>query len=252
MKIVRHLHLISPSVLALILALLATGTASADTDTRKVRAPDGPAWLYAIAKLEIPGSRYADGRRQHHLETCSATLLADSTGGGRPLLLTAWHCLEFYNDLSRPLRVSIATSRGEALQREAYRLADGGGMHADWALLTLQGGLPDLPLARLALAPNPADLKIPVTMAGYSRDTGLGRRGAELTYDPGCRITQRQKHHTATDCRAHKGASGGAVVQLDAAGRSYLAGVISEGDGAGYSGFVPVTRFRAAVTAHQR
>lgn len=238
--------------LALLAALLAAGAASADNDPRRVRDTGSPEWLYAVARLEIPGSRYSGGHRQHYRETCSATLLAGPTPEGRPLLLTAWHCLEYYNDLSRPLRVTLQTREGTTISREAFRLADGGGMHADWALLRLRGKLPNIALARLALAPGHADSARPVTMAGFSRDAGLGNGGAALTYDPECRITGVGRHSTATDCRAHKGASGGAVVQRDDAGRHVLAGVISEGDGAGYSGFVPVHRLRAAVTAHQR
>lgn len=241
-----------PACIVLLAALSRVAVAAADADDRRVRGAEGPAWLYAVARLEIPGSRYVAGRRQHHLETCSATVLAADSSSGRPLLLTAWHCLEHYDDLSKPLRVALETSAGRTYRLEAYRLADGGGMHADWALLGLRGALPDLSRVGLALAPARADSARPVTMAGYSRDAGLGRLGVALTYDPDCRITAQARANTATDCRAHKGASGGAVVQQDAAGRSYLAGVISEGDGAGYSGFVPVTRFRGAVTAHSR
>ncbi len=247
MKFPRRVHLLRPTLLV---ALLLAGAAHADD--RVVRSADGPAWLYAVARLEIPGSRYVDGRHRHHLETCSATLLADPSSDGRPLLLTAWHCLEYYNDLSRPLRVSLETVAGEMLVRDAFRLADGGGMHADWALLGLRGRLPERSLPRLPLATQRENRERPVSMAGYSRDPGLGRNGTTLTWDPDCRITAQSRHSTATDCHAHKGASGGAVVQVDDAGRSYLAGVISQGDGAGYSGFVPVTRLRGAVAAFLR
>ncbi|MDP4918196.1 MAG: hypothetical protein NWR12_10785, partial [Haliea sp.] len=50
-----------------------------------------------------------------------------------------------------------------------------------------------------------------------------------------------------TNCTAHKGASGGAVIQLGAQGEPLLSGIISEGDGAQDSRFVPVAVMRAAA-----
>lgn len=233
-----------------LVTLLFAGPAGAEDDTRQVRSADSPAWLFAVGRLEIPGSRYESGRRQHHTETCSATLLADSSEQGRPLLLTAWHCLEYYNDLSRPLTVTLNTQNGDTHTREVFRLADGGGMHADWALLGLRGALPDPALPRIALLRGDAKAGQSVVMAGFSRDPGLGRHGKTLTYDPDCRITALARFNTATNCRAHKGASGGAVIQHDENHQIYLAGVISEGDGDGYSAFVPVARFRSKLAAY--
>ena len=123
-------------------------------------------------------------------------------------------------------------------------------MHADWALLGLRGALPDLAQPRLALLPGNATTDLAVMMAGFSRDPGPGMNGNALTYDPDCRITAQERFNTATDCRAHKGASGGAVIQRDANNQRYLAGVISQGDGEGYSAFVPVARFRSKLAAY--
>jgi len=246
----KMLHIRKLSRPVALIALLIVGPADATDDSRRVRSADSPAWLFAVGRLEIPGSRYERGRRQHHTETCSATLLADSSEAGRPLLLTAWHCLEYYNDLSRPLTVTLKTQNGDTHQREVFRLADGGGMHADWALLGLRGALPDPALPRIALLRGDAKPGQSIVMAGFSRDPGLGEHGEALTYDPDCRITARARFNTATNCRAHKGASGGAVVQQDENHQSYLAGVISEGDGEGYSAFVPVAHFRSKLAAY--
>jgi hypothetical protein len=87
-------------------------------------------------------------------------------------------------------------------------------------------------------------------MAGYSRDQGIGEGGRRLSFDPACLITARAPASSASNCRAHKGASGGAVMQLSAAGTPLLSGVISEGDGAGLSTFVPVAAFRSAISLH--
>lgn len=230
-------------------ALLASAPAVA-TDDRRVRVDDSPRWLFAVGKLEVPGTRFVDGRRQHHIEDCSATLLPSPSGDRADTLVTAWHCLDQYRDFSKPLVVTFESDSGEPVARTAYRLTSGGGMHADWALLRLFQPLPAATVPALPVHPGRAAPDLPLVMAGFSGDPGLGARGARLTFDPGCHVTGRQRHATGTDCLAFKGASGGAVVQLTADGQAMLAGVVSEGDGSGYSSFVPVERFRSALALH--
>jgi hypothetical protein len=46
---------------------------------------------------------------------------------------------------------------------------------------------------------------------------------------------------------AHKGASGGAVIQLSDSAEPLMSGVISQGNGEGRSTFVPVSGFRSAI-----
>jgi hypothetical protein len=219
-------------------------------DSREVYSRAAPSWLRAVGKLLVPGSTYRDGARAHLLENCSATLVTRLPDKQADTLITAWHCLVNYRDLSRPIIFTLPAESGGSLQREAYQLADGGGMHADWALMRLR--LPVSPAEATALLVHPgrADPARAIAMAGYSRDEGKGEGGNRLTFDPVCRIIGQGTHITASDCLAHKGASGGAVVQRSAAGTVQLSGVVSEGDGAGLSTFVPVAAFRSAINRY--
>jgi hypothetical protein len=49
---------------------------------------------------------------------------------------------------------------------------------------------------------------------------------------------------------AHKGASGGAVIQLSDSAEPLMCGVISQGNGLGRSTFVPVSGFRNAINLY--
>ena len=102
----------------------------------------------------------------------------------------------------------------------------------------------------LPVNPGNTVLDSPITMAGYSRD--LGNEGEVLSYDPACRVVQQQRRRSESNCAAAKGASGGAVVQLNGGRGPELTGVISEGDGERRSFFVPVAGFSSALRLHAR
>lgn len=230
----------------------AAGEPEADADTRQVYTAEAPAWLRAVGQLRVPGSDYRDGRRSHRREDCSATLVSRRPGTRADTVITAWHCLEFYHDLSRPITFTLLPGKAGSVEREAYRLADGGGMHADWAILRLYRPVDANLVAALAVHPGRAEENRPIAMAGYSRDGDVGDHGRRLTFDPDCRITARSEVSSDSDCQARKGASGGAVVQVSETGIPLFSGVISQGDGAGFSTFVPVAAFRGAIVQHLR
>lgn len=221
--------------------------AAGATDSREVFSGESHAWLRAVGKLQVPGQRYQGGQRSHYTEDCSATLVARPGRKRADTIITAWHCLEWYGDLSKPITFTVVSLSGETLRLEAYRLGDGGGMHADWAILRLRATVPDTDVAALQIHPQVADPDLPVTMAGFSGDEGMGNDGLALTFDPGCAITAQDRNLGDTDCTAFKGASGGAVVQLSSAGEPKMCGVISQGNGEGRSTFVPVSGFRYAL-----
>ncbi|PLW66996.1 trypsin-like serine peptidase [Pseudohalioglobus lutimaris] len=217
-------------------------------EPRQVYRDDAPVWLRAVGKLHVPGVRYSQGYGNHQLENCSGTLVATANSQRANTVVTAWHCLEFYNDLSRPITFTLLTENGESLSREAYRVADGGGMHADWAVLKLFHSVNTDSVPALTPLPASADATRPVTMAGYSGDQGLGDNGNVLTYHADCRITRQQLRESASNCSAFKGASGGAVIQLSAEGRAQLGGVISRGNSENVSIYVPISGFRGSLT----
>jgi hypothetical protein len=79
---------------------------------------------------------------------------------------------------------------------------------------------------------------------------GKGAGGMQLTFDPACLITAQAPGTSDTNCLAHKGASGGAVVQLSPEGTPQLSGVVSQGNSEGLSTFVPVAAFRSELLRH--
>lgn len=239
--------------------ILGTGAASSaspgDTvteraDKRHVYSSESPHWLRAVGALSVPGVKYQDGRRRHHREDCSATLVSAHPGREADTIVTAWHCLEFYQDLSQTIVFTLPQAGSEPVSREARRLADGGGIHADWAILRLHRPISAGEVTALAIQPGRADPVKGIITAGYSRDAGLGNVGESLTYDTNCQITHRLDNLTGSNCLAYKGASGGAVVQISPEGVPQLSGVISQGDGAGVLLFMPVEGFRGVLNRH--
>jgi hypothetical protein len=232
--------------------LLAVGAAASDTSTgsRLPYTEASPPWLQAVGSLQVPGVKFLEGRRTHHRERCSATLIVSAPGRSADTIVTAWHCLEFYRDLSRPITFTLFQGEKREVVREAYRLADGGGMHADWAILRLFRPVAAGLAPALLVHPDEADPGRQIVMAGFSRDSGPGTDGGALTYDPACRIHRQTQTSSDTDCRALRGASGGAVVQLSARGEPLLAGVISRGDSADLSIYVPVGVFRSTLQGY--
>jgi V8-like Glu-specific endopeptidase len=228
--------------------LLLVFSLNAVAEQRLAYSADSPEWLRAVGKLHVPGSRVEEGRRKHRLDDCSATLVASSAGSSRSdIVITAWHCLEFYHDLSRPILFTLLPGSDEPITREAYRLDDGGGMHADWALLKLYQPISAARVAGLVPLRSTKTRAPEVTMAGYSRDAGLGAGGKVLTYHPACRVTRWTDGAGESDCSAYKGASGGAVVRVSDSGQAEYTGVISRGNGEGISIFIPVADFRPSL-----
>jgi len=217
---------------------------SALADPRLVHDAATPSWLNAVGRLTVPTTRSEQGRIRHFTEDCTATLVETSSSSQADTLVTAWHCLENYSDLSHPIVFTLTKANGDRLVREARLHISGNSMHADWAVLKLASYVLNEEVPSLELYEQSLDSAEPVMMAGYSKDTGLGESGSQLTYDPHCLITALSTRANATDCVAHKGASGGPVVQIDNRGRIKIVGVVSEGDGQGYSSFVDVNRFR--------
>ena len=105
-------------------------------------------------------------------------------------------------------------------------------------------------VAGLLPHPGRADAALPITMAGYSGDEGLGAGGKTLTYHSQCRITRQDSRESESDCQAYKGASGGAVIQLSAEGQARVTGVISRGDSESLSIYVPVAGFRGPLNRY--
>ncbi|GAB5452044.1 MAG: hypothetical protein Hals2KO_23720 [Halioglobus sp.] len=206
-----------------------------------------PAWLGAVGRLEVPSQRYEDRQTRYYIEECSATLVKMPERRTTSVIVSAWHCLEGYRDLSRDIVFTLTGSGSQVGPLRARRVASGGSMDADWAILRLEKPLDLGILPALALQTAHDELASVVTMAGYSRDAGRGAGGELLTYDRHCAVRSSSAAAVETDCQAHKGASGGAVTQQSSSGEVLFAGVISEGNGEGISRYVPLSKFRSAL-----
>lgn len=222
---------------ALITLLLLSQSASADP--RQTWNPQSPNWLTRVGSLTVPSSRWVAGDQHFFSEHCSATLIAPN------LLLSGWHCIEYYQDLSRDIIFRLPGV--DQAPMTAMRIADGGGMDADWLLLKIIGRTPAARWTPLDLGTPSLATGMPVTLAGYSRDAGLGQRGQRLTYHEGCTVTANEHYRVATNCLAYKGASGGPVFH-----QGQLIGVVSSGDSRSVSYYTPTASFINAIKARGR
>jgi hypothetical protein len=190
-------------------------------------------WTHSMGRLFVPAIRYENGYARHYDEQCSATLVGAQRGETSKLLLSAWHCLEDYRDLSRP--IIFESLRG--IRHPVHLLASGGGMDSDWALLRLPVALPAP--AAIDVVPDSAPRR--ATLAGFPQ-------GEDLVLGHGCAFTGLAGRDQRTDCVLQRGASGGAAFS-DSPEPTYL-GVISRGDGETQSIFVPVARFIDRIRIH--
>ncbi len=234
----------------LVLLVAASGTIDAGSaragDPRPGHETTPPEWLHAVGKLVVPGAKIEDGRLRNYREDCSATLVAPAASDHANLVISAWHCLEHYRDLSRD--IVFSTRHGaDTLERRARLLASGGSMDSDWAVLRLDQPIDRQQVVALAPASGNVEQHNSLLMAGYSNDPGAGNQVRTLSYDPACQLTHFQGPLAFSDCFALKGASGGAVVQFNDARTPFLIGVISAGDSAGVSVFLPIAQFHKTL-----
>ncbi|MFT6274782.1 MAG: V8-like Glu-specific endopeptidase [Halioglobus sp.] len=219
--------------------------------SREMFSADSPQWLAAVGKLQVPGIKYEQGQQRNHREACSATLIGSRGSTQANTIITAWHCLEFYEDLSKAILFTLKNGTQHSFSSEARVLAHGGGMHADWAILRLQKPVPASKFTPLELKSTGVDTLRPITMAGYSNDGENSGYGQRLSYHFSCNVLPSPiANNRASNCIAMKGASGGAVTQISADGRIELAGVISRGNSSDFSEYVPVEMFRLTALAH--
>ena len=190
--------------------------------------------ISSVGQLLVPAIRYENGYARHYNERCSATAVAE---GNREALylLSAWHCLEDYRDLSKPLLFELSSG----FQSPVRVVASGDSMLSDWVLLRLQAPAP----SSAGIAEETSAEGSELIMAGYPRDHRAADDGPVTVL---CQQSGKDNKDSSSDCVLQKGASGGAVFNPD----GEILGVISRGDGESVSIFVPVNRFRNRLTRH--
>ena len=179
-----------------------------------------------VLPLKVPVFTYTDGSKQHRIEFCSGTLMATQP----PAILTAWHCFDGLQDLTRPPQGFVA---GEWISLTL--IASGDSMKADWALL-IPSDNSNLTLPQgLSIA---ADIPRVFSIAGYSRKQADQRKVLSIDHD--CTVVGQFEGWLTTTCDASKGASGGpAFTLLD--GELKIFGIISARNEAGTLLITPVS-----------
>lgn len=208
--------------------LLSGGAAAQIADPRSPLPPHSRQWQNAIGHLQVPISRLEGSRRRHFIEHCSATSV---TPGPFPLFLTAWHCLDGYESLLEP--ILLVTNHGLTLP---LRLLDSGGsMTADWAVMQAMEPVDDLQWIPLGNEPLLSDAKVSAAGFAPAMTESFDAQGdqsakRQLLVHATCEVTDADNIPPISNCVAHRGASGGAILSRTDSGSVRLSGVISAGD----------------------
>lgn len=222
----------------------------ATAETAEIEADRTMDVLQSVGKLLVPNVRYENGYARHFDERCSATLVSgEAEAMESRLILSAWHCIEYYRDLSKTL---IYEQPGHP-PVSARILVAGGSMRDDWVLLRLAKALPNpipLPISTSTLSePRSATQNGQLIMVGYPID-GEAERARVVVSN--CVHTPSSGRDRGSSCVIERGASGGAVF----AGNTPLGeqpeylGVISRGDRKSLSIYVPINRFRKRLAGY--
>ena len=193
-------------------------------------------WLDSIGHLEVPVTRYEQGLRRHFTEHCTAVIVSP---GPSPLIVTAWHCLDGYQSLIEPIRLTLPGDPPVAVQV----VASGGSMEQDWAILKAMQPIAGRYWIPISQKPLEAGAKISaVGFAPVLTDSvTVANRDPtrELLADESCWVIDATSTQATSTCVARRGASGGAILSRTASGSVRVAGIISAGDGHSISLFYP-------------
>ena len=171
-------------------------------------------WRASLVALRVATSRRVKGTLRHHWEDCSGAIIdVDPV-----TVLTAWHCFDGYNDLSKPPMVKLNNHWHSGRLRQT-----GQGMHADWAIVTVAGahGSPSL-LADTS--GNYLRLGGQIIIAGFAQgEQALPRK---LLVRKHCTIDRIGSQWSSSRCDSQQGLSGGPVLVHDGSTMRII-GVIS-------------------------
>ena len=181
-------------------------------------------WHEAIGHLQVPITRFEAAVDATSPNTARPPAFTRT----HPIFVTAWHCLDGYDALLRPMLLTIG-------QREPVPmrvLASGGSMSADWALLRTNEPVEDLHW--IPLSADPLHIGTKISAAGIApieissdqraRTPSTQRR---LLIHAECEVTDAYSNNGISNCVARPGASGGAILSRTHSGSVRLSGVIS-------------------------
>lgn len=187
-------------------------------DPRKVRSKQSPKWLEAIGLMKTP------------IGKCSINLVVDDIKKDGIIAVTAAHCVKQWRKGKNryeigPHSVIFTANSGSQFTRSITSVlhvehVPGG---ADFTIVKLDHSISKNKLKPLLNSPfDYADLLTEeifrvsfepfATMAGYSADKTLGKKGQVLTYHERCQLNGGSSGIKKGLCYSYEGASGGAVV----------------------------------------
>lgn len=192
----------------------------------------------SVVPIKVPLLRLTEGYHSHHIEDCSGTLLATEP----TLILTAWHCFDGGQDLTTPAKAKLS---GQWVPLK--KIASGGSMAADWALLEVANDKPIQQMKGLGLVSSApvagaaeTGMTTAVSVAGYRKHATTTTAGRTLVIDQNCDVIERSEAWLVTSCDAEAGSSGGPAVALTPQGL-VVTGVISAKRNDGRLLVTPVT-----------
>ncbi|MFT6070085.1 MAG: V8-like Glu-specific endopeptidase [Bacteriovoracaceae bacterium] len=190
-------------------------------DTRKVRGATSPKWLEAVGRL-------VSTKSSTEKEQCSLTIISNHPSKDGIIAVTAGHCVDHWYYGGNDYRVGANTvtfqsNSGKTITRSIEKVLKSSMSSGDYAIVKLNSPVKKEVIKPLISAPyDYVDLldeemfgekfKPFGTMAGYSADKGLGKKGKVLTYDEKCRLNGGVSGNKKGYCYSYGGASGGPVV----------------------------------------
>lgn len=189
-------------------------------DPRKVRSSTSPKWLAAVGRMV---SRISSTKQ----EQCSLTLLNDHPSKDGIIAVTAGHCVDHWRTRGKYVvghnEITFTTNSGKTVKRSIVKVLRTEMNPADFAIVKLNKAISKNKIQPLLNSPydysdimNDEDFsqkfKAFATMAGYSTDKGLGKKGKVLTYHEKCKLNGGRSGLKKGYCYTYEGASGGPVV----------------------------------------
>jgi len=193
-------------------------------DTRILVTKDSPAWTHSIGRLIIPTKLEFLSQTKYKTKTkkCSATLVNIDKNKNSNIIITASHCISAHNPKAGPLKFIIKNKNNQMVYRMANVEFDSRfdikqmKKKTDFAILSLSREISVKEVVPLLIQ---KDSFISLqkkyknsfgSLGGFSSD--IAKYGANLTYDPKCKLSKYTKTYSASTCSGFKGASGGPIV----------------------------------------
>lgn len=190
-------------------------------DPRKVRSNSSPKWLEAVGRL-------VSTKSAKEKEQCTLSIITNHPSKDGIIAVTAGHCVDhWYTSGNRfdveSNSVTFTSNSGKTVRRSIVKVLKASMSSGDYAIVKLNAPVKKEDIKPLISSPYDyidildaemfgEKFKPFATMAGFSADKGLGKKGKVMTYHEKCRLNGGGAGNKKGYCYAYQGASGGPVV----------------------------------------